>query len=315
MMTLMSNTILRTCNTIVLNLYYSIVIPLCGQPRLAFVSGAFINDMADLNIDVLEDLQWATGRLEGGFGYIERATWKNNDVAVKFLRPLGRNNIRTNKSLRQELKVWKEIIHPHILPLLGVVRIEDRGLGMASPYMLNGSARAYITRNPNTNVMSILSDVAEALRYLASHNPPIAHGDIKGDNVLIDPNGRALLCDFGLSRFVEDNSLDDEGTTRWMAPEQLREDVMFVSLPADVYSWGMLALELMTGTVPWSEIENDYQVIQRVLRGDRPQPRGAINDEMWALIQECWRHDPDKRPTAWEVYDALCDLRHRHHST
>ncbi|KAG9081168.1 hypothetical protein FRC07_014608 [Ceratobasidium sp. 392] len=61
------------------------------------------------------------------------------------------------------------------------------------------------------------------------------------------------------------------GTIRWMAPEQLRADTMIVSLPADIFSWSMLSLELMTGTIPWPEVQQDSAVILKVAaRGQRP---------------------------------------------
>ncbi|EUC54100.1 tyrosine kinase catalytic domain protein, partial [Rhizoctonia solani AG-3 Rhs1AP] len=113
--------------------------------------------------------------------------------------------------------------------------------------MVNGPAPGYIHRNPETNVLQILRDVATGMRYLAAQTPPIAHGDLKGANVLIDSNGRACICDFGLSRLVEGfkpTNVSCFGTVRWMAPEQLIADDMTVSLAADIFSWGMLALEV-----------------------------------------------------------------------
>ncbi|KAF8716362.1 peptidyl-tyrosine autophosphorylation, partial [Rhizoctonia solani] len=92
-----------------------------------------------------------------------------------------------------------------------------------------------------------LHDVAEGMSHLAGQKPPIAHGDLKGANVLVDQGGRACICDFGLSRFMKDfMSIDTTfgGTIRWMAPEQLRAETMIVSLPADIFSWGMLSLEV-----------------------------------------------------------------------
>ncbi|GAB1525349.1 hypothetical protein RhiTH_008508 [Rhizoctonia solani] len=113
--------------------------------------------------------------------------------------------------------------------------------------MPNGSAPKYISENPDADVLQILHDVAEGMSHLAGQKPPIAHGDLKGANVLVDQGGRACICDFGLSRFMKDfMSIDTTfgGTIRWMAPEQLRAETMIVSLPADIFSWGMLSLEV-----------------------------------------------------------------------
>ncbi|KAG8733386.1 hypothetical protein FRC11_006654 [Ceratobasidium sp. 423] len=187
--------------------------------------------------------------LRGGFGYVEKASWNKQDVAVKFLKSSQTvsGTTRGKKSFRRELSAWRKLAHPNILPFLGVVVVDKMYLGMVSPYMPNGSAPKYISENPDADVLQILYDVAEGMSHLAGQKPPIAHGDLKGANVLIDQGGRACICDFGLSRFMKDfMSIDTTfgGTIRWMAPEQLRAESMIVSLPADIFSWGMLSLEV-----------------------------------------------------------------------
>ncbi|CAE6474977.1 unnamed protein product, partial [Rhizoctonia solani] len=139
--------------------------------------------------------------------------------------------------------------------------------------MPNGDAPEYIDRNPKANVLQIVG-ATEGLRYLAAQTPPIAHGDLKGANVLVTSDERACICDFGLSRFIVNLKTAEVtcfGTARWMAPEQLSADTMIVSLSADIFSWGMLALELMTETLPWStQVQNDCSAIAKVLNGTRP---------------------------------------------
>ncbi|CAE6411341.1 unnamed protein product [Rhizoctonia solani] len=212
-----------------------------------------LSSIQDLNVPLLENAVWqphsnAEG-LRGGFGYVEKASWNKQDVAVKFLKSSQTvsGTTRGKKSFRRELSAWRKLAHRNILPFLGVVVVDKMYLGMVSPYMPNGSAPKYISENPDANVLQILHDVAEGMSHLAGQRPPIAHGDLKGANVLIDQGGRACICDFGLSRFMKDfMSIDTTfgGTIRWMAPEQLRAESMIVSLPADIFSWGMLSLEV-----------------------------------------------------------------------
>ncbi|CAE6335724.1 unnamed protein product [Rhizoctonia solani] len=281
------------------------------------------------------DPQWSQDskdqEFQGGFGYIKKAVWNNRLIAVKFLRD-RQDGCSQKQPFRREVMVWHKLNHPNILPLLGVVSSGDTYLGMASPYMENGPASGYVHRNPEANVLQILCDVAAGMAYLASQTPPIAHGDLKGANVLIDSSGRACICDFGLSRFIEDLKSADvscSGTMRWMAPEQLIADTMMVSLSADIFSWGMLALELMTGTKPWSDIKNDYSVVPKVvsrLRPSRPHAHSKLcklrkerpecvclveDDELWKLIQHCWEHDPDQRPNITELRAALLGITKR----
>ncbi|CAE6437420.1 unnamed protein product [Rhizoctonia solani] len=292
-----------------------------------------LSSIQDLNVPLLENAVWqphsnAEG-LRGGFGYVEKASWNKQDVAVKFLKSSQTvsGTTRGKKSFHRELSAWRKLAHPNILPFLGVVVVDKMYLGMVSPYMPNGSAPKYISETPDANVLQILYDVAEGMSHLAGQKPPIAHGDLKGANVLIDQDGRACICDFGLSRFMKDfMSIDTTfgGTIRWMAPEQLRAESMIVSLPADIFSWGMLALELMTGSIPWSEVQQDSAVILKVAaRGQRPSRPACqtkkcrsqrkcrcpvSKDALWALIQQCWLDDPDQRPTVSQLCGALASI-------
>ncbi|CAE6477658.1 unnamed protein product [Rhizoctonia solani] len=203
------------------------------------------------NVPLLINLQWLpnipVGEFQGGSSYVERGFWNNQIIAVKFLK--GCQTIsgmaQSKKLLHRELAAWSKLAHPNILPLLGVVCIENT-VGMASPYMPHGSASMYIRQHPEADVFQILYDVTGGIKYLASQSPPIAHGDLKGANVLINPEGKACICDFGLSRSIEGRVsvvTSGSGTFRWMAPEQLSAENMIVSLPADIFAWGMLALE------------------------------------------------------------------------
>ncbi|KAG6326687.1 hypothetical protein ID866_12305, partial [Astraeus odoratus] len=72
---------------------------------------------------------------------------------------------------------------------------------MVSAWMDNGNAYEYV-QNTLVDPRPLLSDIAEGLRYLHNHEPPIYHGDLKGQNVLISDDGHALLADFGLSFLV-----------------------------------------------------------------------------------------------------------------
>lgn len=74
------------------------------------------------------------------------------------------------------------------------------GRYMVSPWMEYGDAITYVTKYPYVNRKRIIRRIAEGLRLLHTYEPPIAHGDIKGANIMINDKGDPLLADFGLSK-------------------------------------------------------------------------------------------------------------------
>ena len=90
-----------------------------------------------------------------------------------------------------------------------------------------------------------LSDVAEGLAYL--HDQGVIHGDVKGLNVLISPLVRAMLCDFGLAKAIDQTASetqDSVGTWPWMSPERLQGGGPGRSFKDDVYAFGMTIYEV-----------------------------------------------------------------------
>lgn len=98
-------------------------------------------------------------------------------------------------------------------------------------------------------------DVAKGMQYLHTRIPPIVHLDLKSPNLLVDRDWRVCVCDFGLSRLKYNAYLSNRmnvGTAEWTAPEVLRNEPS--NEKADVYSFGVILYELMTGQEPWKEL-------------------------------------------------------------
>jgi serine/threonine-protein kinase CTR1 len=120
------------------------------------------------------------------------------------------------------------------------------------------------------------------LEYLHSLKPSIIHRDIKSLNVLQSYEGNYKICDFGLVK----NTNTQAGTPAYMAPE-LFENKQY-NKSVDVYSFGILLWEVITGEIPFYMIDVP-DIRQRVLNGGRPRiPGGAISPRCSRLIQRCW---------------------------
>ena len=131
---------------------------------------------------------------------------------------------------------------------------------MTPRYMANGSLHDLIhvkkLKIDIDRVLEIIIDVAQAMVYL--HKKEILHCDLKSSNILVDKNWNIKLADFGLSRIRDPSSrhaLSKEkarklrvGTPNWMAPEILRGEKYEEA--SDVYSFGIVLLELLTGKIP-----------------------------------------------------------------
>ncbi|KIM89876.1 hypothetical protein PILCRDRAFT_44473, partial [Piloderma croceum F 1598] len=135
-------------------------------------------------------------------------------------------------------------------------------------------------------------------------------------NILITDEGKACLCDFGLSSITEFQGTSYlastiGGNVRWAAPElyRINEDnsVPPVTSHSDIYSFGSVMLEVLSGHVPYSYLLRDAQVIIEVHKGVKPRrPKTAlVTDQLWCFINLCWADDPTDRPDIEEVSKSV----------
>jgi serine/threonine protein kinase len=140
-------------------------------------------------------------------------------------------------------------------------------------------------------------------------------------NVLINNNGHACLADFGLVTIVSDPAFSTTsapstgaGTIRWMSPELLDPERFGFkhSRPtkeSDCYALGMVIYEVLSGQAPFYAYR-DFLVLGKVVEGKRPErPLGAervwFEDDLWAMLEQCWSEKPKERPTPGTVLEYL----------
>jgi serine/threonine protein kinase len=252
---------------------------------------------------------------EGGHGKVSRGSLQDYDgaVAIKVLRHYHQPDETCVEKLKRhfcrELAVWHGLKHPNIIELLGISTNFGPIPAMVSPWISKGNALTYLTRNPGANRMRIIRGIASALLYMHSHDPPVIHGDLKGENVLITDSGDALLCDFGVAKVLREAERTSgftttaiHGTFVFMAPE-LHEDLIWT--PAtDTYAFGGTCLQLLTGRPPFHQYKGN--VILAICRGKKPdRPEGFKHDAMWNLSLECWEFEPRQRPSMRDIIQGL----------
>jgi serine/threonine protein kinase len=264
---------------------------------------------------------------EGSYGRVHYGSYDGAEVAVKVLQLDARDAApEVVAGFRREAKLLCDLSHPNILHMYGVMEGGGAGVGGGGggggrlPVALSlvirlaegGSLAEALHGGPLPSAASrrVALGVARALAYLHSRHPPVAHNDLKSGNVLLDGEGNALLADFGVSRAVGGSLTHTHGaatargergavgTVAWMAPENGDpEDANYLKPGADVYSFGMLLFELITGSPPWQGL-NTGQIFAAVRRGVRPPLPAGADAELAGLITACWAANPAARPTA-----------------
>jgi serine/threonine protein kinase len=112
-------------------------------------------------------------------------------------------------------------------------------------------------------------------------------------------------------------TLTASGSARWLAPELIEGAISSPTMPADIYSYAMAILELLTGKHPFSHRKRDASVIHDivVLKKTPPRPMDEdvllwLSDDLWALMQECWRGDANSRPSMTQVAVRMEEIEH-----
>ncbi|KAK0464732.1 kinase-like domain-containing protein [Desarmillaria tabescens] len=213
----------------------------------------------------------------GGGGYAD--IWKGHlhdtQVCLKALRVNLPEKTRA-KLLRDfclEALVWRQLRHPNILPFLGVSKdLFAPSYCLISPWMVNGNIMFYLEAHPDHDRLTSLIQVAEGMKYLHNHDPPIVHADIRGANILVTDDRCCCLADFDLSLFVESQALDNSsrisnGSIRWLAPEYMDSTLFDQSYltARDIYAYGCTVIEIFTGKPPFSDIKNEAGVVHEVV--------------------------------------------------
>ncbi|KAF9074431.1 hypothetical protein BDP27DRAFT_1317072 [Rhodocollybia butyracea] len=239
-------------------------------------------------------------------------------VAVKVIRShYGDAESETilKRRLAREMDVWKQLKHPNILPLYGTTSGFGPYDSLVCPWMENGSASRYMEKWGD--IMSMTDRL-----QLVIHSHGIVHGDLTGSNILIDDNRQACLCDFGLSNIISEvhgafsNHSTMSGAIRWadatlfitqttqMESESDEQVYPVLTNKSDIYSFGSVTLEILSGRIPYHYIRNDAQVIFEMAKGRKPRRPTAsfVTDAQWDFIfSRCWCEDPILRPDAEEV--------------
>ncbi|KAL9659899.1 hypothetical protein QQ045_024709 [Rhodiola kirilowii] len=244
----------------------------------------------------------------GSFGDLYKGTYCSQEVAVKILKP-ERVNADMLREFSQEVFIMRKIRHKNVVQFIGACT-QSPNLCIVTEFMSRGSLYDFLHKQKGKfdlpTLLKVAIDASKGMNYLHQNN--IIHRDLKTANLLMDEYEVVKVADFGVARVqVQSGVMTAEtGTYRWMAPEVIEHRAY--NHKADIFSFGILLWELLTGELPYSQLtplQAAVGVVQKCLRPAIPKD---THPKLAALLEECWQQDPALRPNFSEIIQVLQDI-------
>lgn len=267
--------------------------------------------------------QFVVGRELGGGGmsrvFLARDVQLGREVVVKVMSPELAQELSVERFGR-EIALAAALQHANIVPVLSAGVTAEGVPYYLMPFVEGASLRDLVAGGkplPIADVLLVLNDVARALAY--AHGRGVVHRDIKPDNVMLS-GGAALVTDFGIAKAMSsaratspENTLTRMGTSigtpSYMAPEQGAGDPD-TDHRADLYAFGAMAYELLTGATPFGDRPAHALLIAHLAEAPVPvaERRRDTPEPLAQLVMQCLKKDPAERPqTANALLESLAD--------
>ena len=257
----------------------------------------------------------------GGSSDVYLGDYRGTEVAVKKLRLIEAKKDYI-KEYKREVSSLVLLYHPYLVLLMGAIA-EPFNLSIVTEFCKGGNLFELLYKKPNVNLTwelkkKILLQIAIGMNYLHTNNPPVLHRDLKSLNILLTNNIEKdsdttdiKISDFGLSRLYQKSCImsGNLGTCYWMAPEIIVNKKYTTKV--DVYSYGIIIWEMCTRKIPYSCMSQQHIQFYVSVKKGRPNLKIIPNNtppKIVQLMQMCWEHEPDNRPTFDYIVDFLRNL-------
>ncbi|XP_015997302.1 serine/threonine-protein kinase A-Raf isoform X2 [Rousettus aegyptiacus] len=240
----------------------------------------------------------------GSFGTVFRGRW-HGDVAVKVLK-VAQPTAEQAQAFKNEMQVLRKTRHVNILLFMGFMT--RPGFAIITQWCEGSSLYHHLhvadTRFDMVQLIDVARQTAQGMDYLHAKN--IIHRDLKSNNIFLHEGLTVKIGDFGLAtvktRWSGAQPLEQpSGSVLWMAAEVIRmQDPNPYSFQSDVYAYGVVLYELMTGSLPYSHIGSRDQIIFMVGRGYLSPDLSKISSNcpkaMRRLLSDCLKFQREERP-------------------
>ncbi|XP_042032872.1 serine/threonine-protein kinase STY46-like [Salvia splendens] len=260
------------------------------------------NDVWEIDSDLLE---FEYKIAAGSNGDMYKGLYRSQDVAIKCFKTDSLNK-DMQREFSQEVYILRKVRHKNVVQFIGSCTRPPL-LCIVTEFMSGGSV--YDALHKQTGVLKLPAmlkvaiDVSRGMCYLHENN--IIHRDLKAANLLMDENEVVKIADFGVARVLVQSGVmtAETGTYRWMAPEVIEHKPY--NHKADVFSFGVMLWELLTGKVPYAQLTPLQAAVGVVQKGLRPTIPRHTDPLVVELLERCWQQDPSLRPEFSEITEIL----------
>ncbi|RLN89412.1 hypothetical protein BBJ28_00012225 [Nothophytophthora sp. Chile5] len=274
----------------------------------------FDPELASLRIDP-SDVMQVRSLAHGGFAMTSLVYFGDKQAVMKKVTMHARGQDRDQMlAFMDEIRVCAKLDHPHVVAFLGIMWTNIAELSAIVEYVPRGNLALFLKEKKSTrksarsmftwmgasgdtpSKLSLALQIAEALVYLQSFSPPVIHGHLKAEVVLLDSNWAPKLNGLGYQLDAATRSIEDRA---WVAPEVLTSGEF--DEKSDIYSFGVVMSELDRCKRPFSRKESRRQSVEGAILL-KPTFRDDCPAEIQQIAQRCLEDEAADRPTAMELY-------------
>ena len=262
------------------------------------------------------DIKQSLGKGSMATVYLAKEKGLGRLVAIKVLSPVHAKDQTALKRFEREAKAAASLGHPSVVQVYRFGRLPDETPYLVMRFVKGRTMEERLKAEGRLSpavAKEVLHDIASALA--AAHAAGIVHRDVRPANVLWDEDGqKALLADFGIAALLVTSGEEATrltktgqmiGDPKYLSPEQLLDQDL--TELADIYAFGVLGYELLTGEGPYDARTNTQWITAHLNQDpkDLQQMRSEVDADLADLLRRCLNREPKHRPSAAEVARAL----------
>ncbi|KAJ4761304.1 Leucine-rich repeat protein kinase family protein [Rhynchospora pubera] len=268
----------------------------------------------------LEQLMKASAEMlgRGSVGATYKAVLDTRLILCVKRLDAGRIGLAGKEDFERHMEAVGRLRHPNLVPLRAYFHAKEERL-LVYDYQPNGSLFSLLHGSKSsrakplhwTSCLKIAEDVAQGLSYIHQASR-LVHGNIKSSNVILGPDFEACLADCCLSFLLDEQFFETDGESRFYRAPEARESNRRLTPRSDIYAYGVLLLELLTGKSPLDHQDLVSRDLPAWVRSVREEGE-SVDDERLTMIVDiaaaCIQLSPESRPTAWQVLKMIQEVK------